>query len=94
MESSIMLNNNFIPLNMFFVPFPMIVCFFPVPLLTAGISVFLISNQFHSSFCHCCEVQVKFFSTFYLLFLTPPQNIDYSSHLIQNGSFGRNLIKF
>lgn len=39
-ESSIKLYNSVIIFNAFFVPFPIITCFFSVPLLTAKISVF------------------------------------------------------
>lgn len=69
MESTITLNNVVIIFNAFSFLFPMIACFFSILLLTAGISVFLICNQFYTSSLHCCTSKSTHKMLQHILFL-------------------------
>lgn len=93
MESSIKLNNTVIIFKDFFVPFPMIVCFFSSLLLTARIFLFLISNQFYFflSLLWSTDKILQYILPYFFFSL---KSTDYISHLTQNGPFGENLIKY
>lgn len=93
-ESSIKLNNTVIIFKAFFIPFPMIACFFSIPLLTAKISLFLISIINFTFFLSLLWSTSKILQYILPYSFFSLKNTDYISHLTQNGSFGENLIKF